>query len=64
MLRVNLTSYCEERAKILRLIFKFKTVRSVREDPDSMSKIEIQKEQLNETDALVEDIVKTSKLGD
>lgn len=43
MLRVNLTSYCEERAKILRLIFKFKTVRSVREDPDSMSKIENQK---------------------
>lgn len=43
ILKVNLTSYCEEKCKILRLLYRFMTVRSVREDPDAMSKVENQK---------------------
>jgi len=43
MLKVNLTSYCEEKCKILRLLYKFVRVRSVREEAESMNKIENQR---------------------
>lgn len=48
ILKVHLTSYCEEKCKILRLLYRFMTVRSVREDPEAMIKIENQKQALNE----------------
>lgn len=40
ILKVNLTSFCEEKCKILRLLYRFMTVRSVREDAESMGKVD------------------------
>jgi hypothetical protein len=35
----NISTYCIERAKILRLVYRFKTVRFVRESPTMMAEL-------------------------
>ena len=64
ILKVHLTSYCEEKCKILRLLYRFMTVRSVREDPEAMGKIEGQKQSLNEINQKVNKISTRCKLND
>ena len=48
MFKINLSAYCIERAKILRLIYKFKQVRSIRENNDQINKLYDNEEELRD----------------
>ena len=48
MFKINLSAYCIEKAKILSLIYKFKQVRSFREDNELINKLYDQEEELEQ----------------
>jgi DNA-directed RNA polymerase subunit F len=56
MMRIIISTYVIERAKILRLIYKFKTIRSVRENNIQLTQLQEQLDYLTEFATLVEEI--------
>jgi DNA-directed RNA polymerase subunit F len=55
-MRIIISTYVIERAKILRLIYKFKTIRSVRENNIQLTQLQEQLDYLTEFATLVEEI--------
>ena len=57
LFQIGISSYCEENAKIFKLIYQFLSVRTIRDNQENMGKLEAQKKKIAELDKEAKEIV-------